>query len=132
MAQPRDIFAKNLRENRRKCGFSQEKLAEKVNVSTHHIAMIELARNFPTSELIERIASVLNIKIYELFVESSSVKKELEWLRHEIKGDMKQLFDEFIENYSPNEELEHLRRAIKSDTKQLFNAFKEKTKKKKM
>jgi DNA-binding XRE family transcriptional regulator len=47
MSQPRDIFAKNLKKNRRKCGFSQAKLADKVNVSTHHIAMIELARNFP-------------------------------------------------------------------------------------
>lgn len=98
MAQPKKIFAKNLRENRRKCGFSQEKLAEKVNVSTHHIAMIEIARNFPTSELIERIANALNVKICELFIESYSASEELEKLRMEIKSDMKQLFDEFIEN----------------------------------
>ncbi|WP_461256879.1 helix-turn-helix domain-containing protein [Treponema sp. R80B11-R83G3] len=97
MGQPRDIFARNLRETRRKCGFSQEKLAEKVNVSTHHIAMIELARNFPTSELIERIAKALNIKIYELFVESNSMSHDFEQLRKEIKTDMKQLFNEFIE-----------------------------------
>jgi len=96
MKQPRDIFARNLREKRRKCGFSQEKLAEKVNVSTHHIAMIELARNFPTSELIERIAKALNVKIYEMFMENNSGNEELGRLRLGIKADTKQLFDEFI------------------------------------
>jgi transcriptional regulator with XRE-family HTH domain len=96
MAQPRDIFARNLKENRRRCGLSQEKLAERVNVSTHHIAMIELARNFPTSELMERIASVLNVKIQELFAESHSPHEEWKQLRREIRDDMKQLLDEFV------------------------------------
>jgi transcriptional regulator with XRE-family HTH domain len=92
------IFAQNLKENRRKCGFTQAQLAEKVDVSTHHIGMIELSRNYPTLELVERIADALNIKIYELFVEESySPNKELEQLRQEIKGDMKQLLDEFLE-----------------------------------
>jgi len=49
----RDIFAKNLRENRRKCGFSQEKLAEKAGVSTQYLAMMEIARKFPTAEVLE-------------------------------------------------------------------------------
>jgi transcriptional regulator with XRE-family HTH domain len=96
MAQPRDIFAKNLREKRRNCGFSQAKLAEKVNVSTHHIAMIELARNFPTSELMERIASTLGVRIHELFIEDYSLNEELEQLRKDIKTDTKQLLDELI------------------------------------
>jgi DNA-binding XRE family transcriptional regulator len=34
-------------------------LAEKVGVSTHHIAMIEIARYYPTLELVERIADTL-------------------------------------------------------------------------
>ena len=97
MIQPRDIFAKNLRERRRICGFSQAKLAEKVNVSTHHIAMIELARNFPTSELMGRIAVALDIKIHELFIESRTPNEELEQLCKAISDDIKHLFDEYIE-----------------------------------
>jgi len=92
MARPRDIFAQNLKKKRKICGFSQAKLAEKVNVSTHHIAMIELARNFPTSELMERIADALDIKIYELFLENQSLNEELEQLRRNIKDDIKELF----------------------------------------
>jgi ribosome-binding protein aMBF1 (putative translation factor) len=68
MANLREVFAHNLKKKRRDCGFSQEKLAEMVNVSTHHIATIETARNYPTRDLVERMANALNIEIYELFI----------------------------------------------------------------
>ena len=98
MAHLPTIFAQNLKEKRRKCGFSQAKLAEKVDVSTHHIAMIELARNFPTAGLVERIAKALNIEIYELFVEKEhSPNDDFRPLRKDIRGDVKQLLDEFLE-----------------------------------
>lgn len=73
-------------------------MAEKVNVSTHHIGMIELSRNNPTLELVERIANALNIKTYELFIDPLSPNVELERLRQEIKNDMRQLLDEVLEN----------------------------------
>ncbi|MDR1147852.1 MAG: helix-turn-helix transcriptional regulator [Spirochaetaceae bacterium] len=92
-----EILAKNMKKHRRKCGISQAQLAEKVNVSTHHIGMIELARNFPTLDLVERIANALDIEIYQLFVEPHSPNEELEQLRQEIKDDMKQLLNEFLE-----------------------------------
>jgi transcriptional regulator with XRE-family HTH domain len=92
-----EILAKNMKEHRRRCGFSQAHLAELVNVSTHHIGMIELARNFPTLDLVERIAGALNIEIYRLFIEAHSPNEEFERLRQEIRADMKQLLDEFWE-----------------------------------
>ena len=97
MARLREIFANNLKEKRQKCGLSQAKLAEKVNVSTHHIAMIEITRNFPTSDLIERIANALNIQFYELFVEeTNSPYKEFVQLRKDIKDDMQQLLIDYL------------------------------------
>jgi transcriptional regulator with XRE-family HTH domain len=92
-----DILAKNMKEHRRRRGLTQEKLAELVNVSTHHIGMIELARNFPTLDLVERIADALDIEIYRLFMEPHSPNEELKQLRREIRDDMKQLLDEFLE-----------------------------------
>ena len=59
--------------------------------------MIELSRNYPTLELVERIANALEIEIYELFVDPLSPNTELEQLRQEIKGDTRQLLDEFLE-----------------------------------
>ena len=97
MARLREIFASNLKEKRQKCGFSQAKLAEMVNVSTHHIAMIEITRNFPTSDLIERIANALNIEIFELFIEeTNSLYKEFKQLRKEIRNDMQELLTEYF------------------------------------
>jgi transcriptional regulator with XRE-family HTH domain len=91
MAYVKELFAKNLKENRHKCGFSQEKLAEEAKVSTHYIAMIEIARNFPKSEVIERLAAALGIEIYELFIENHSPKFELEKLHKAIVADIKQV-----------------------------------------
>ncbi|MCL2070291.1 MAG: helix-turn-helix domain-containing protein [Treponema sp.] len=103
MAGLRETFAKNLKENRRKCGFSQAKLAEMVGVSTHHIAMIELTRNFPAAELVERIAKAMNIKIFELFVEDSSISADFEMLRKLISSDIRQLFEEYLEKLTKKE-----------------------------
>jgi transcriptional regulator with XRE-family HTH domain len=93
----REILAKNLRENRRKCGLSQEKLAERAGISTQYLAMIEIARKFPASEVLERLARAMNIKVYELFLIDPSPREELELLRREIINEMKQTFGEIVE-----------------------------------
>ncbi|MDR2552156.1 MAG: helix-turn-helix domain-containing protein [Treponema sp.] len=92
----REIFAHNLRKNRRKCGLSQEKLAELVEVSTHHIAMIETAKSFPAADLLERLADVLNIEIHELFLASHASESELERLRRTLVIDVRQTVDEAV------------------------------------
>jgi transcriptional regulator with XRE-family HTH domain len=102
MAGLAEIFSKNLKENRRKRGLTQAGLAEKVDVSTHHIGMIEMCRNYPTLDLVERIAGALDIEIYELFITPHSPNEELETLRQEIKGDMKRLFEEFLGKVPPD------------------------------
>ena len=95
-ASLKEIFAKNLRENRRKCGFSQENLAEKSGISTQYLAMMEIARKFPTSAVLERIAASMNINVYELFLIDHSPRDELELLRKDIVNEMKQTFDESL------------------------------------
>jgi transcriptional regulator with XRE-family HTH domain len=97
-ANLREILAKNLRENRRKCGFSQEKLAEKAGISTQYLAMIEIARKFPAADVLERIAGAMDIKVYELFLIDHSPKEELEQLRKDIICEMKQTFGEIVED----------------------------------
>jgi transcriptional regulator with XRE-family HTH domain len=94
----REILAKNLRENRRRCGFSQEKLAEKAGISTQYLAMLEIARKFPTSAVLEHLAGAMDIKVYELFLIDHSPREELERLRQDIINEMKQTFGEIVEN----------------------------------
>jgi transcriptional regulator with XRE-family HTH domain len=56
-----------MKENRNRLGLSQARLADRSGLSTQYIAMIELARKFPTPERLERIASALEIDPPELF-----------------------------------------------------------------
>jgi len=93
-----EILAKNLRENRRKCGYSQEKLAELSGVSTQYLAMIEIARRFPSPNILERLAKSMKIEVYELFLIDFSPRNELELLRKDIISEMKQTFGEIVEN----------------------------------
>ncbi|GHV80446.1 hypothetical protein AGMMS49944_22370 [Spirochaetia bacterium] len=91
------MFAYNLKEKRRNRGFSQAQLAEKVEVSTHHIGMIEIARDFPTLDLVERIAGALDIEIYELFVNPLSAHEELERLYQTVANDIERVVTEAVE-----------------------------------
>jgi transcriptional regulator with XRE-family HTH domain len=59
MTDIRGLLARNIRDFRREMGFTQAKLAEKAGIATHYIAMIEGGKNFPSPEVIERIAACL-------------------------------------------------------------------------
>ncbi|MCL2319484.1 MAG: helix-turn-helix transcriptional regulator [Treponema sp.] len=97
MTSLRDILAYNLKENRRKCGFSQAKLAEKANTSTQYIAMIEVSRKFPTPEMLDRLANALDIETYELFKVKPAPEDAMERLHNDIRSDIKQLLNDFLE-----------------------------------
>ena len=97
MTSLRDIFAHNLKKKRQNCGFSQAKLAEMVNVSTHHIATIETARNYPTLDLVERMAKALEIEIYELFINPLSAHEEMERLYQVVAKNIDQVVAEAVE-----------------------------------
>jgi len=97
MTNLRTILAKNLKENRKKCGLSQSKLAGKAGISTQYIAMIELERQFPTPEVLERIAAALNIESHELFTVPSSVESSMEKLHKEMIKEIREIIIEVME-----------------------------------
>jgi len=73
------LLALNMKKQRQNLGISQAALAERVETSTHYIAMIELQRKTPSLVMIERIAKALEIESPELFsmktILTESVKK---------------------------------------------------------
>ena len=69
-----------------------------VNVSVHHIATIETARNYPTLDLVERMANALNIEIYELFINPLSPPEELERLYQTVAKNIEQVVSQAIKN----------------------------------
>ena len=92
----RDILAKNIKANRRRIGFSQEKLAEKAGISTPYVAMIEVSRKFPAPDVLDRIAEALNIKTWQLFSVPPSPEEAMEQLRMSIVKDIDQVIADAV------------------------------------
>lgn len=60
-------FGKNIRNARKKKGYSQNKLAELLDISREHLAKIETAKRCVSLHLLFRISEILEIKESELF-----------------------------------------------------------------
>jgi transcriptional regulator with XRE-family HTH domain len=90
MANVKEILAQNLKDHRKRLGITQSELAEKAGLSTNYIGMIEVARNFPTADVLERLAAALGIKSNELFSVSDSPEIAMEQLQTAILGKIDQ------------------------------------------
>ena len=97
MTNIREILAKNIKVYRNAMGFSQAKLAEKVNTSTHYIGMIETQRNFPSPEMLERIAAALGIDTLDLFSSEKNLPKSIKTCRKSALKEIKTLMGRFID-----------------------------------
>ena len=72
----KEIFAKNLKELRKRNKMTQEQLAELVNVAPRHISFIETGRSFPSCELLERICKVLQVDFTEVIKTEENLTRE--------------------------------------------------------
>jgi transcriptional regulator with XRE-family HTH domain len=100
MANIKEILAQNLKKYRKRLGITQPQLAERAGVSTNYLGMIEVARNFPTADVLERLAAALGIKPNELFSVSDSPEIAMEQLQMAILGKLDQKlvsFDQVID-----------------------------------
>ena len=96
MAKIREILAQNIKFHRQKLGITQPELAERANISTNFIGMIEQKRKFPAPEMLDRIASALDIETFELFSVSASPQTELRKLHMEILTDIDRAIGEAV------------------------------------
>jgi transcriptional regulator with XRE-family HTH domain len=61
------LFAQNMREKRKSLKMTQGDLAEKADLSTNYIGLLERCRKSPSFETMEKIAKALGIDTFELF-----------------------------------------------------------------
>ena len=61
------LLGRRIKEYRKKLNLTQAKLAELVNVDNKHISCIESGKNFPSADLIDRLATALKIEPKDLF-----------------------------------------------------------------
>jgi transcriptional regulator with XRE-family HTH domain len=73
----RHILATNIKNHRNLSGYSQAKLAEMANIAPSYLATIELEKNFPSDDVLERLAKALKIEPVELFSMASYPIEEL-------------------------------------------------------
>ena len=56
-----------IKELRKRKGFTQEQLAELINMEQNSISVIESGRNFPTLGTLEKIAQILDVNLSDFF-----------------------------------------------------------------
>ncbi len=98
----RRIFAQNMKYNRKKCGYTQAKLAEMINTSTSFIGEIEICRKFPSPGNIERIAEALGIEPFQLFYDKTELlndQSSLPQMINEIRDSWNQVIAEILPKY---------------------------------
>ena len=61
------LFGNNLHSYRKLRGFSQEQLAEKLNISVKHLSTLETGKVFASADLIEKLSDILEVSISALF-----------------------------------------------------------------
>ena len=65
-------FLQNIRKSN---GYTQEKLAESIDVSVRYISDIEQDRSMPSFEVLIRICNIFKISLDQIFSEYLTVKK---------------------------------------------------------
>ncbi len=76
------LLGKKIKELRKARKYTQEQLAEKVGIGTPNISYFETGKFSPSIETLQKIAQVLNVEVYELYMfqplkSSEEIKKEL-------------------------------------------------------
>jgi len=98
MTNIKEILARNLKENRRRLGITQPELAERAGMSTQYLAMIEIARKFPTADILERLSAALGINPHELFSVAVSPERVMEQLQQAILDNMDRVYQTTAKN----------------------------------
>ncbi len=102
MPEPlRDIFIKNLKFYRKQKNLSQEKLSYAIDMSMNYINQLENKNSFPPPEVIDKMASVLEIRPAQLFDENASPQNIASTDRERFIADIvKQLHEAVKEDLS--------------------------------
>ena len=64
-----------IKSKRKEMNMTQEKLAEKVDISTFYLSKVENGNVFPSLELLALISNILNVDFAYLITGSSTVEK---------------------------------------------------------
>jgi len=61
------LIGKRIQELRKARGLSQEKIAEKADISSTYLSRIECGRENPTLDMLIKLANALEVEMWEMF-----------------------------------------------------------------
>ena len=99
MTDIRTVLAANLKKFRLDRGWSQAKLAEKIGTSPHYIGMMETANKYPSSEMVQKLASALGIDPTELFLKEIDPKIKMKNSQKAAFEDVGKAVSQFLSCY---------------------------------
>jgi transcriptional regulator with XRE-family HTH domain len=96
------IFGGNVKFLRLRKGLTQAVLAEKAEISVIFLSSIERGTKYPKAETVARLAKVLGVEVFELFIrkEIPAHKAMIDHLSDDIKKNMIILLDNIFKQYS--------------------------------
>jgi transcriptional regulator with XRE-family HTH domain len=109
----KENFVQNLKKFRKIQGISQARLAALCDTDLSYIGQIEMGRRFPSIKLIEKIALVLDLEAYRLFMDEAGTQY----------GDLNE-DDDFLLKIPPktrNRMIKRLSEALNDCVKQTLN-----------
>lgn len=65
--ETKELLGLKIKELRKQKNYTQEHLAELLDLDFGYISKLEVGRNFPTIGTLEKIANALDVELYELF-----------------------------------------------------------------
>lgn len=77
-----EILGSNIRTLRKESGWTQERLAEKADISVPFMTQIELGRKAASLEVVEKIAKALGVPYERLFKTEGAERKDI---RHALR-----------------------------------------------
>lgn len=104
MVNIKNLFGRKIKEYRKKKSLTQAQLAELVNVDDKHISCIESGKNFPSPDLIERLATSLSVEPKDLFEfyylqNSTDLKSDIVKMLDELKEEELSLAHKYIRTF---------------------------------
>ena len=96
-----ELFITNLKDFRKSHKISQARLAEMCESSQAYIAEIEVGKKFPSPDMIEKIASALEVESYCLFQNNATIDIRIltPLQRQEIINKIHESTSRIINNY---------------------------------
>ena len=93
----RGLLSVNIKRFRNRRGWSQAKLAERLDISTNYLSDIETKKGWVTPTTLAKLADVLGIEVYELFKPENSVSGNLKDVVNKLAKDLTIVLTESVE-----------------------------------